>query len=200
MPDILEVFFGSKARTRILRFFLLNPEKEYDSNEVSRRNMLKPPEVLKEMNALSNIRFVHEHRRKGKRVYVLNTHFSFYPELRNLMIKSNVYPQCQSLGKIKNIGDVKLALVSGAFLDYPKSKADMIVVADNVSRVRLKNLMNNLEAEIGKEVSFVLMNSEELKYRMNMMDRFLMEFLEGPHDEIINKVPGMKRFIAGLKK
>jgi len=60
--------------------------------------------------------------------------------------------------------------------------------------------MGNLEAEIGKEINFVLMNSEEFKYRLNMMDRFLMEFLRGPHDELINKIPGLKNLINDLKK
>jgi hypothetical protein len=33
-----------------------------------------------------------------------------------------------------------------------------------------------------------------------MLDRFFMEFLENPYEEVINKVPELKRFIAGLKK
>ena len=76
----------------------------------------------------------------------------------------------------------------------------MILVINNTSRGKLKNVMNNLEAEVGKEVSFVLMNSEEFKYRLDMLDRFLMDFLEGPYDEIVNKIPGLKRFVAGIKK
>ena len=33
-----------------------------------------------------------------------------------------------------------------------------------------------------------------------MLDRFLIEFLEGPYEEVVNKVPEFKRFIAGLRK
>jgi hypothetical protein len=33
-----------------------------------------------------------------------------------------------------------------------------------------------------------------------MMDRFLMEFLENPMREIVNKVPELKRFVAGLRR
>lgn len=199
MSQILEVIFGSKAKMRILRFFLLNPEKEYPVSEVAKKNMLKNDEVKRELNSLKNIKFVIEKIKKNKKYYQLNSEFSFYPELRNLIVKSNIYPQCKSLGKIKNIGQVKLAVVSGIFLNYPKSKADMVIVADNVSRGRLNSFMSNLEAEIGREVCYVIMNSEELKYRLNMTDRFILEFLRGPHDEIINKVAGLKSFISSLK-
>jgi hypothetical protein len=33
-----------------------------------------------------------------------------------------------------------------------------------------------------------------------MLDRFLLDFLESPHDELVNKIPRLKVFIAGLKK
>lgn len=199
MSETLEVIFGSKTRARLLRFFLLNPERESSVAELTERNMLKDAEVKREVSNFKKIKFIIEKTKKQKKYYQLNTNFSFYPELRSLVIKSNIYPQCESLGKIKNIGQVSLAVVSGVFLNYPKSKADMVIVANNVSRGKLKNFMNDLEAEIGKEINYVLMTNEELKYRLNMTDRFILEFLRGPHDEIINKVTGLKNLITALK-
>ena len=103
------------------------------------------------------------------------------------------------MAKIKDIGNIKLAVISGAFINYHKSKADMILVGDDISRAKLKNLMSNLEAEIGKEVDFALMSGEEFKYRLNMLDKFILEFLEGPHEEILNKITGLRQFIAKRK-
>lgn len=196
MSEILENLFGSRAKTRLLRFFLLNPGKEFQFDDIVKRNMITRSIARKELHSLCKIKVILQRSKKGIKTYVMNVNFSFYPELRNLFVKSNIYPQCKSLGKVKNIGEVKLALISGTFLNYPKSKVDMVLVADNVSRVKLRNLMNGLEVEIGKEISYVLMGSDELKYRINMMDRFLMSFLEGPHDEIVNKVPGLKNFVS----
>lgn len=200
MAQILETLFGSKNKVRLLRFFLLNPDQQYPLSEIARKNIVKISDARKELNNFLKIKFILKRFKNRKAFYVLNPNFPFYPELRNLFVKSNVYPQCRSLGKIKDAGDVKLALISGAFLNYPKSRADMVLVVNNLNRRRLKNLMSNLEAEIGKEINFVLMNSEEFKYRLNMMDRFLMEFLRGPHDELINKIPGLKNLITDLKK
>lgn len=200
MSEILETLFGSKAKTRILRFFLLNPEKEYRIAEIAQKNMLPSSAVKKEMNELGKIKFITQHVRKEIKYYELDQTFCFYFELKNLFAKSSSSPQCKSLTKIKNIGDVKLVLLSGIFLNYPKSKVDMILVANNVSRGKLKNVMNGLEAEVGKEVSFVLMNSDEFKYRIDMLDRFLLDFIEGTHLELIDKIPGFKRFILSRKK
>lgn len=200
MSQTLEILFGSRAKARLLRFFLQNTEKEYSLQEISEKNMISRELARKELITLKSIKFVNERIKKDKKFYIFNQDFPFFPELRSLIIKSNIYPQCRSLGKIKSIGDVKLALISGVFLNFPRSKADALIVANHVSRAKLNNLIKNLEAEIGREISYVLMNNEEFQYRLNMMDRFLLDFLEGPHDEVINKMPKLKRFIAGLKK
>ena len=63
----------------------------------------------------------------------------------------------------------------------------MILVVNNPHRGKLQAAISFLEAEAGREVRFVLMNGEELQYRLDMMDRFLREFLEGPHDKLIEQ-------------
>jgi hypothetical protein len=199
MSEILDNLFGSKSKTRLLRFFLQNPEQEYSLTEVAKRNMLKSPSVRSELEKLRKIKFVIKKTKQGKRFYILNQNFVFYPELKNLIAKDNIYPQSRSLAKIRGIGNIKLAVISGAFINYHKSKADMILVGDGVSRAKLKNLMKSLEAEIGKEVDFVLMTNEEFKYRLNMLDKFILEFLEGPHEEVVNKITGLKRLMANRK-
>ena len=200
MAEILEFLFGSKTKARLLRFFLMNPEQEFNTSEISEKNMLKSAQARSAINEFKKNRFILERRRNRIKYYTLNQKFPFLIELKGLFIKSNIYPQCSSLEKVKMIGDVKLALISGIFLNYPKSKADMVLVVNNVSRSKLKNLMSNIEAEVGREISYVLMNNEEFKYRLDMLDRFLLDFLEGPHDEIVNKIPRLKVFISGLKK
>lgn len=200
MSETLESLFGSKAKTRILRFFLLNFEKEYSIADIASKNMLAVASVRKEVSELKKIKFLTEKTKKGSKYFVLDQDFPFYSELKSLFAKSTASPDSKSLARIKNIGDVKLALVSGIFLNYPKSKVDMVLVANNVSRGKLKSVMNTLEAEIGKEISFVLMNSDEFKYRLDMLDRFLLDFVEGTHLVLIDKIPGLKRFILGRKK
>lgn len=200
MAEILEFLFGSKTKSRLLRFFLMNAEQEFGVRDICNKNMLKSTQARSVLNEFKRNRYILERKKGGKKFYILNQKFPFLVELRSLFIKSNVYPQCSSLDKIRSIGEVKLALISGIFLNYPKSKADLVLVVNNVSRSKLKNLMNNIEAEVGREISYVLMNNEEFKYRLDMLDRFLLDFFEGPHDELINKIPRLKVFISGLKK
>jgi hypothetical protein len=197
---IFDSLFGSKSRARLIRLFVVNPGIEFTVSEAAEKTLIPREDVAREMTRLSKMKLVFERSRKGKKCFVVNEEFPFYPELKSLISKLNVRAQSQVFRKLKIIGEVKLILISGLFLNYPKSKADMILVVNNVNRTKLKHAIAHLEAEVGREIRFVLMNSEELHYRLNMLDRFFVEFLEGPHEEVANKVPEMKRFVAGLKK
>lgn len=197
---LFDTLFGSKARARLIRFFLLNPGAEFGTAEVSEKTLIAKPEAVRELSRLAKMKLVIERSRKGRKCFAVNEEFPFYTELKSLVSKLNVHAQSQVFRKLKIVGEVKLILISGLFLNYPKSKVDMILVMNNANRTKLKHAIAHLEAEVGKEIRFVLMNSEELHYRLNMLDRFFIEFLEGPYEEVTNKVPELKRFVAGLKK
>jgi hypothetical protein len=197
---IFDALFGSKARARLIRLFIVNPGVDFTAVEAAEKTLISKADVARELVRFTKMKLVFERSRQNKKRFIVNEEFPFYTELKSLISKLNVHAQSQIFRKLKIIGEVKLILISGLFLNYPKSKADMILVVNNVNRTKLKHAIAYLEAEVGREISFVLMNGEELHYRLNMLDRFFVEFLENPYEEVTNKVPEMKRFVAGLKK
>jgi hypothetical protein len=200
MSEIFECLFGSKARARIVRLMVLNSEKEYTAEDVLAKTLAPKREAVKVLGQLKKLKLTIEHTRKGKKTYSGNPQFELFNELRTLFSKPSFGSEDAAFRKIRGIGDVRLIVVSGIFLNYPKSKADMILVANTVSRTKLKTAIASLEAEVGQEIRFVLMTLEEFQYRLNMMDRFLIECIEQPYREVFNKLPEFKRFVAGVKK
>jgi hypothetical protein len=192
MTEIFSQLFESRVKARLIKFFMLNDKHEYSAQEVVQKNKMSSVQTLRELHRFEKMKMVIGRMRKGKKFYQTNLDFIFYPELKNLVVKSNTLPECRSLSQVKNLGKVKLALISGVFLNHPKGRADLLVVGDEMSRAKLKHLLENLEAEVGKEINYSVLTSEEFKYRTDMLDKFIMEFLEGPYEEIICKVPNLK--------
>ena len=192
MPEIFSQLFESRVKARLIKFFMLNDKREYSQREVVQKNKMSSVQITKELNRFEKMKMIIVRTKKGKRFFQTNTGFIFYPELKNLVVKSNTMPECRSLSQIKNLGKVRLALISGVFLNYPKGRADLLLVGDEMSRAKLKHLLENLEAEVGKEINYSFMSSDEFKYRTDMLDKFIMEFLESPYEEIICKVPNLK--------
>lgn len=200
MPEVLETLFGSKSRSRVLRFFILNPGRRFDAGEISEKIQVPRKNLRTDIAALEKIDLVRARKAQRGKTYMLNENFPYYPELRDLFIKSNVYPHCAEIKKIKDLGRIKLVMVSGVFLNYDKAELDLLIVGDDIPRSRLTRLILAVEAEIGREVRYMSLTLEDFDYRLEMMDRFIIEFLAGPQDIIINKVPRLNRFIAEIKQ
>src|SRR3990172_9646379 len=145
MSEIFSQLFDSRVRSRLVKFFMMNDKQEYSSQDIARKNKMRSSQVAKELHRLEKIKMVLVRIKKGKRCYRTNAEFVFYPELKNLVVKSNTMPECRSLGRIKGLGKVKLALTSGVFLNYPKGRADLLIVGDELSRAKLKHLLENME-------------------------------------------------------
>ena len=130
-------------------------------------------------------------KRKPKIAYGLNTGFEFFSELRDLILKSPPSEKRDLLERINKLGKIKLAIISGIFLDKELNDplaVDLFLVHDYLDRRKLTQFLKNLEAEVGTDVRFATMEKEEFKYRLSMFDRFVRVLLEGPHEKLINKL------------
>jgi len=200
MKNSLEALFGSKERWRIIKIFLLNSEAAFFVNEVAKKTQVNNKEVRQILKQLASISFITERKRKGRLSYSLNTKFPLVSELRSLVIKSNTYPQCEGLNKIDNLGSIKLAIVTGIFIDEPRSRTDLLIVGDGISQAKIKNLIAGLEAELGREVNYSIMESTEFRYRVNMFDKFIMEIMELPHQILINRIQSVMQQLSTAQK
>jgi len=128
-----------------------------------------------------------------KELYILNPEFDFFSELRALVLKASPAEKNNLARRISRLGGVKLAIISGVLLNPEKADAtavqiDLFIVSDYVDRQRLNRFLKSLEADVGTEIRFGLMDKQEFDYRYGMFDRFVRVLLEGPHEKIINKL------------
>lgn len=126
-----------------------------------------------------------------KQNYVLNTEFGSFFELRNLILKSLPAEKDTMIKKINRLGKVKLAVISGVFMnkDNPDPYIpDLLIVGDDLDKRKLRLFLKAMEAEVGKEIKFVILDKDEFQYRLAMFDRFIRVLLEGPHEKLINKL------------
>jgi predicted nucleotidyltransferase len=126
--------------------------------------------------------------------YALNRDFEFFDELRSLILKSSPAEKDKMIKKISGLGGVKLAIASGVFMSDKNftgtldSDVDLFIVADHINKNKLRSFLKALEAEVGKEIRFGLMERQEFQYRHGMFDRFVRVLLESPHEKLINKL------------
>ena len=184
----LDALFDSPMRVRLLKLFLFNPDRNFDDKTVAEILNITPGFIKKHLKKLSETRFVIGKKVSGKQIFKTNKNFVFYEELKNLVAKSHPASKEKMLKRLKGLGGVKLALLSGIFLNLDNSHADLLVVADKMNPAKFDRFLKELEAEIGKEINCALMTIKEFHYRYNMYDRFVRDTLDFKHEKLINKL------------
>jgi hypothetical protein len=144
---------------------------------------------------LEDIKLVRKMRssKAGQDRFSLNEEFDFFVELQDLILKPSPVETDRLIKRINALGRVKLAVVAGIFVSQPddttyETPADLFIVGDDIDRGKLTKFLKSLEADMGTEIRFGVMEKDEFKYRYEMFDRFLRVLLEGPHRKIINKL------------
>jgi len=195
---MLANLFGSKARVKILKLFLMNPKDRFYVREVARHLGLQLNSVHRELNNLLEIGLLAakdddvlpegkiKSAKPDKKYYQVNENFVFYNELKALLVKSQILYEKDFTDKLKKIGHIQLMLLAGFFVNDADSAVDLFMVGDFVKE-RLAKLVKELEGDLVKEINYSIMNEEEFNYRREIADVFLYKILDGDKLVIIDE-------------
>ena len=120
--------------------------------------------------------------------YQLNASWPFLGELKNLVLKVSPpsFPKIER--GLARLGRIKLAVVTGVFLNLKDTRVDIMVVGDDIDFRKFGDFIKRLENDMGVELRYVVLGAEEFRYRFDMFDRFVHDILEYPHRKVINKM------------
>src|SRR3989344_3368035 len=188
--NILEKLFGSAARVKILKLFLLSPEKVFTSKEAGKILKISKNSASMEIRLLVSVNFLKK-RSKG---LMLSPTFSFLLALRTLLISALPASREKMLKFFKNKGKIKLLVLGGVFTDdfsvdiLNGSKRLDLLIAGELKKGAVERFIRTMEAEMGKELNWTLMSAMEFERRLAMHDKLLRDILDFPHEFLINKL------------
>lgn len=187
--EILNRLFGSISRVKVLRFFISNPETAYTFRELIVRLNLTQEIVRKEIFSLKNLSFIKSVKKDKNEKYFLNSSFLFLKSLKHLILSASPLSKDDLLEKLKKVGRCKIVVLSGILIQEDNdSKIDLLIVGDNLSKSSFTKILKNTEADMGREISYVLMSQKDFRYRLDIRDKFVREILESPHEVILDKL------------
>ncbi|KKS95483.1 hypothetical protein A3B05_03060 [Candidatus Giovannonibacteria bacterium RIFCSPLOWO2_01_FULL_43_160] len=188
--NILEKLFGSAARVKILKLFLLSPEKVFTPKEASKILKISKNAASKEIRLLVSINFL----KKRPNGLVLSPTFSFLLALRTLLISASPVSREKMLKFFKNKGKIKLLVLGGVFTDdffvdiLDGSKRLDLLIAGELKKGAVEKFIRKMEAEVGKELNWTLLGTREFEQRFAMHDKLLRDLFDYPHEFLINKL------------
>ena len=188
MFEVLEKLFRSKAEIKLLRLFLNNPDESYTLGEITKKLKINPPLARKEINNLVKIKFLTLRKKMKKSYYYANHNFVFYDELGKLIFKTNPTSFDKIKSQVTKLGQIRFVLISGILINSDKGRIDIVIIGENINKTKLKNFLSDIEAEVGKNINYSCMSTDEFRYRRSMFDKFIIDVFENPHRILINKL------------
>ena len=200
--EILGKLFGSPARVKLMRLFLMNPEDIFEKKEVSRRSKVGGVTLSKEMRLLGEIGLIKgkttiltqppkskKGKTKKKKIhgFTLDVTFPFLVALRSLVTEVALGKEDLS-ARFRNCGQMKLIVASGVFLDEEHSRVDILLVGDKLKKPVIEGVLRRLEAELGKKLVYGILETSEFEYRHGIYDKFIRDILDYPHLVVLNKL------------
>ncbi len=198
MAEPLDILFGSAARVKLLRFFLFNPSKVMLFDEVSKRARLVRRTARTEMSALERAGVIKQRslfmdvegkQKKMKAVgYMLNKEFPELQALQTFLFETAPIDGKNLLRHLREAGPLDFVGVSGVFVRDFEQRLDVLLAMKSFSQAKVEKAIRSLEAEIGLDIRFAAMSSEDLKYRVGMYDKLTRDFFDYPHQVLIDRI------------
>lgn len=202
---VLSKLFGSKNRVKVLRMFLMNPDRVFSLPEITDRAKIKASDARSELNLLMSVGVVKQvssfvqviKRKKKKRIpervkkvlYQAKNDSHYFNALKELVVDTDL-SYCSDLpSRLKSAGKLELIAASGIFVQDPERPIDLIVVGNRIDKKILEKELSLLESELGTEVRYALFDTEEFAYRLKMYDRLLRNVFDYEHQLLLNKFP-----------
>jgi len=70
---------------------------------------------------------------------------------------------------------------------------DLLIVGDDLNKGKINRTVGNIEVDIGREIRYTTMTSEEMFYRMEMLDKFISEIMKASNIVLVDKLAKRKQ-------
>ncbi|MBI2109539.1 MAG: hypothetical protein HYT93_05255 [Parcubacteria group bacterium] len=207
--DTLSKLFGSAAYVKIMRLFLFNPTQSFETKDVKSRAQVSQTTARREVSYIHNLglikrkNFVKESTKKTKRGikvlkrkvrgWTLNEAFPHIEPLRHILLSSESFHKESVAERFKNIGSLKLLIISGVFVNElertnTRGRVDVLLVGDRLKQRPINTALKTLESEVGRDLQYAVMKTKDFLYRRSMYDKFVRDILDYPHEILVDKL------------
>ncbi len=194
---MLEHFFGSKTRVKLLKTFFRSPDRTFYVRELARLIETQLNAVRREIANLEKVGLlIHVTSDKisakdlgteRSKFYQLNTNAMLYTELKALLMKAELMQEQLLVDEIRmKAGQLKLFLLTGQFTHESEVDTDIVLVG-TVKPLVMAKIIEQYEGDLGKSIRYTVMDEQEFRDRRHIGDRFLYSIFEAKHIMLVNE-------------
>lgn len=188
---MIDALFGSKTRVKLLHLFLSNPGRAFYVREITRKIDEQINSVRRELANMLNVGIIKSENSDNKLYYEVNQTYPHYDPLRQIFtsdkpaskIIESVDTSNDWAKRLKALGDVRVAVLSGKLIHGSDSDVDLLL-AGSINKTQASKFIKAIEEEERKTLNYVVMDYQDFYYRLSIKDRFIMSIINSKHTVI----------------
>jgi hypothetical protein len=204
MADTLETLFGSPLRLKIIKLFVFNADKQFDMDAIALRMNAKPRAIGEEIAYAKKLGLAKQSTiskmvqvKKGKKVvekkkkvpaWSLDLKFKLIEPLADFLVRTQSLEHRAIVRRLEKAGKVKVVIVSGIFMRDAESRLDLFVIGDNIKTQAIDRVVKGIEADMGKDIRYVVLSVPDFSYRKSMNDKLVRDVMDYPHTVLVDKI------------
>lgn len=178
---ILAEILSSNIRAEIFRNLFGVEKQSLHLREIERRTGFAVGTVQQEIKKLLRLDIITRIKDGNRSYYKANTNHPLYPEIRNLVLKTNGLADLLKQALSAEL-KIKIAFVFGSFArkeEKAASDIDLMVIGD-IGLRKLTGLLMDVSEKLGREINPYRLTESEFIKRKREKDHFLQEVLASP--------------------
>ena len=196
--DPLVSIIGDELRARLLRVFVFENERIFIPKEMQKIIKKSLADVQSELKYLEKDGIIikkkltksqkEEKECRESSGYVYNLKYSHRDFLEKIVKESTPSETEVLIKKITKIPGVCILITTGIFNNKKKSDVDMVIASNKENEKLLRDKIQEVEKEIGRELKCSLLSVNDFVFRMQTRDKFLREIFDGDYMVCLDKV------------
>lgn len=181
---MVDALFGSKTRVKLLHLFLNNPNRAFYVREITRKIEEQINSVRRELANMLSIGIIQSDSSNNRLYYEVNQAYTHYEPLRAIFGDASATsvatesPKNDWSKRLKQLGDVRLALLAGSLVRGSSTDLDVLLVG-SINKTQSKKFIKEMEDEEGRSLNYTIMTYEDFYYRLSIKDRFVTDIING---------------------
>lgn len=189
---MIDQLFGSKTRVKLLHLFLNNPGRSFYVREITRKIDEQINSVRRELANMLNVGIIKSDSANNRLYYEVNQEYQYYRPLRAIFADEKLGAATSSTSseggwakRLKPLGAVKIAIMSGKLVRGAKNDVDLLLAGD-LNRTQVGKFVKDFEETEGKSINFTLMSYEDFYYRLSIKDYFVSSIVNDKKSVLID--------------
>lgn len=189
---MIDQLFGSKTRVKLLHLFLNNPGRSFYVREITRKIDEQINSVRRELANMLNIGIIQSDSAHNRLYYEISQDYQYYKPLKAIFADDKITTATSHTSaegdwgkRLKPLGAVKVAILSGKLVRGAKNDVDLLLVGD-LNRTQVNKFVKEFEEQEGKPINFAVMGYEDFYYRLSIKDLFVTSIVSDKKSVLID--------------